>query len=87
VLLPSYNGTTFSGTFFSGAYFPQKLDDFAPFLPTIQALSKTCVFLSNKRSEGCFASDSPPLQTGAIIKKMKRTVGKFAVIARIGAKF
>jgi hypothetical protein len=32
-----------------------------PFLATIQAISKTCVFLSNKRSEGCFVSDAPPL--------------------------
>jgi hypothetical protein len=37
---------------------------FAPFLATIQALSKTCVFLFNKRSEGCFVSDAPP-STGA----------------------
>jgi hypothetical protein len=27
---------------------------FAPFLATIQALSKKCVFLFNKRSKGCF---------------------------------
>jgi hypothetical protein len=33
----------------------------APFLATIQAISKTCVFLFNKRSEGCFVSDAPPL--------------------------
>jgi hypothetical protein len=33
----------------------------APFLATIQALSKTCVFLSNKRSKGCFVLDAPPM--------------------------
>jgi hypothetical protein len=86
VLWPSYNGHFWGYIFFRGI-FPSKIGRFAPFLATIQALSKTCVFLFNKRSEGCFVSDAPPLRTGAIIKKMKRTVGKFAVIARIGAKF
>jgi hypothetical protein len=40
-----------------------------------------------KSTPGGFVWAAPPLRTGAIIKKMKRTVGKFAVIARIGAKF
>jgi hypothetical protein len=34
---------------------------FSPFLATIQAISKTCVFLFNKRSEGCFVWAAPPL--------------------------
>jgi hypothetical protein len=34
---------------------------FAPFLAMIQAVSKTCVSLFNKRSEGCFVLDAPPL--------------------------
>jgi hypothetical protein len=34
---------------------------FAAFLATIQAISKTCVFLFNKRSEGCFVWAAPPL--------------------------
>jgi hypothetical protein len=40
---------------------PSKMGRFSPFLATIQALSKSCVFLFNKRSEGCFVSDAPPL--------------------------
>jgi hypothetical protein len=49
------------GYIFLGGIFPSKMGRFAPFLATIQALSKTCVFLFNKRSEGCFVSDAPPL--------------------------
>jgi hypothetical protein len=33
---------------------------FAPFLATIQAILKTCVFLFNKRSKGCFVWAAPP---------------------------
>jgi hypothetical protein len=51
----------FWGNFFLGGIFPSKMRRFAPFLATIQALSKTCVFLFNKRSEGCFVSDAPSL--------------------------
>jgi hypothetical protein len=49
------------GVHFFGGVPPSKMGQFAPFLATIQAISKTCVFLFNKRSEGCFVSDAPPL--------------------------
>jgi hypothetical protein len=49
------------GVHFFGGCFPPKMGRFAPFLATIQALSKTCVSLFNKRSEGCFVLDAPPL--------------------------
>jgi hypothetical protein len=63
------------GVLFFGGISPSKIGHIAPLSATIQALSKTRVFLlSKKRSEDCFVSAAPPLQTGAIIKKMKRTV-------------
>jgi hypothetical protein len=43
----------FGVTFFRG-HISLKMGRFAPFLATIQRLSKTCGFLLNKRSEGCF---------------------------------
>jgi hypothetical protein len=46
--------------FFRGR-FSLKMGQFAPFLATIQAISKTCVFLFNKRSKGCFVWGAPPL--------------------------
>jgi hypothetical protein len=49
------------GVHFFGGIFPSKMGRFAPFLATIQALSKICAFLFNKRSEGCFVSDAPQL--------------------------
>jgi hypothetical protein len=49
------------GVHFFGGIFPSKMGRFSPFLATIQAHLKTCVFLFNKRSEGCFVSDAPPL--------------------------
>jgi hypothetical protein len=49
------------GVHFLRGRFSLKMGRFAPFLAMIQALSKTCVFLFNKRSEGCFVSDAPPL--------------------------
>jgi hypothetical protein len=49
------------GVHFFGGVSPSKMGRFAPFLATIQAISKICVFLSNKRREGCFVSDAPPL--------------------------
>jgi hypothetical protein len=49
------------GVHFFGGIFPSKMGRFAPFLATIQALSKTCAFLLNKRSEACFVSEAPQL--------------------------
>jgi hypothetical protein len=49
------------GVHFFGGIFPSKIGHFAPFRAKIQALSKTCAFLFNKRSKGCFVSDAPPL--------------------------
>jgi hypothetical protein len=49
------------GVHFFGGIFPSKMGRFAPFLAMIQAISKTCVFLLNKRSEGCFVWAAPPL--------------------------
>jgi hypothetical protein len=49
------------GYIFFGGILPSKMGRFAPFLATIQALSKTCAFLLNKRSKGCIVSDAPPL--------------------------
>jgi hypothetical protein len=49
------------GYIFFGVIFPSKMGHFAPFLATIQRLSKTCVFLSNKRSEVCFVWATPSL--------------------------
>jgi hypothetical protein len=49
------------GYIFFGGVYPSKMGRFAPFLATIQAISKICVFLFNKRIEGCFVSDAPPL--------------------------
>jgi hypothetical protein len=49
------------GGHFFGGVSPSKMGRFAPFLATIQAISKTCVFLFNKRSEGCFVWAAPPL--------------------------
>jgi hypothetical protein len=54
-------GANIGGTLFFRGVSPSKVGRFAPFLATIQAISKTCVFLFNKRSEGCFVSDEPPL--------------------------
>jgi hypothetical protein len=51
----------FSGYIFFGGIFPSKIGRFAPFLATIQRLSKTCGFLLNKRSEGCFVWAAPSL--------------------------
>jgi hypothetical protein len=48
------------GVSFFGGVSPSKMGRFAPFLATIQAISKICVFLSNKRSEGCFVWATPP---------------------------
>jgi hypothetical protein len=42
----------FWGYIFGGANFPQKMGRFPPFSAAIQRLSKTCAFLSKKRSEG-----------------------------------
>jgi hypothetical protein len=49
------------GVHFFRGHISLKMGRFAPFLATIQALSKTFVFLFYKRSEGCFVSDAPPL--------------------------
>jgi hypothetical protein len=49
------------GVHFLGGIFPSKMGRFAPFLATIQAISKKCVFLPNKRSEGCFVWAAPSL--------------------------
>jgi hypothetical protein len=51
----------FWGYIFFGGIFPSKMGRFAPFLATIQRLSKTCAFLSKKRSEGCFVWAAPSL--------------------------
>jgi hypothetical protein len=40
-------GANIGGNFFGGIS-PSKMGRFAPFLATIQAISKTCVFLFNK---------------------------------------
>jgi hypothetical protein len=42
------------GYIFFGCISPSKIGHIAPFLATIHRLSKTCDFLFNKRSEGCF---------------------------------
>jgi hypothetical protein len=47
--------------FFPGGIFPSKMGPFAPFLATIQRLSKTRAFLLEKRSEGCFVLAAPSL--------------------------
>jgi hypothetical protein len=46
--------------FFRG-HISLKMGRFAPFLATIQRLSKTCAFLSKKRSKGCFVWAAPSL--------------------------
>jgi hypothetical protein len=46
---------------FFGGIFPSKMGRFAPFLATIQRLSKTCAFLSKKKSEDCFVWSAPSL--------------------------
>jgi hypothetical protein len=51
----------FWGYIFFGGIFPSKMGRFAPFLATIQRLSKTCAFLPKKRSEGCFVWAAPSL--------------------------
>jgi hypothetical protein len=48
------------GSFFRGVT-PSKIGHIAPFLATIQRLSKICGFLFNKRSEGCFVWARPLL--------------------------
>jgi hypothetical protein len=49
------------GDIFLGGVSPSKMGRFAPILATIQAISKRCVFLFNKGSEGCFVWAAPPL--------------------------
>jgi hypothetical protein len=49
------------GVHFFRGIFPSKMGRFAPFLATIQRLSKTCGFLPNKRSESCFVWAAPSL--------------------------
>jgi hypothetical protein len=49
------------GVHFFGGISPSKIEHIAPFLATIQRLSKTCGFLSKKRSEGCFVWAAPSL--------------------------
>jgi hypothetical protein len=54
---PSINGKIL-GVYFFGGISPSKIGHIAPFLATIQRLSKACVFLLRvKISEGCFVSD------------------------------
>jgi hypothetical protein len=60
VLWSSYNGHVLE-VYFSRGISPSKIGHIAPFLATIQALSKTRVFLLRvKISEGCFVPDAPP---------------------------
>jgi hypothetical protein len=60
VLWPSYNDHLLGVHFFRG-HFPSKIGHIAPFLATIQRLSKARVFLlRGKKSEGCFVSDVHP---------------------------
>jgi hypothetical protein len=49
------------GYIFFGGISPSKIGHIAPFLATIQTLSKTCGLLFNKRSEGCFVWAAPSL--------------------------
>jgi hypothetical protein len=49
------------GVHFFRGIFPSKMGRFAPFLATIQRLSKTCAFLSKKRSGGFFLWAVPSL--------------------------
>jgi hypothetical protein len=51
----------FWGYIFFGGISPSKIGHIAPFLATIQRLSKTRAFLSEKRSEGCFVWAAPSL--------------------------
>jgi hypothetical protein len=61
----------------------------APFLATIQPLSSARAFLFTQKKYRmlCMAQTSTVISPYELINLMKRTVGKFAVIARIGAKF
>jgi hypothetical protein len=49
------------GVHFFRGHVSLKMGHYAPFLATILAFSKTSVFLSNKRSEGCFVWAAPQL--------------------------
>jgi hypothetical protein len=49
------------GVHFFRGHISLKMGRIAPFLATIQRLSKTCGFLSKKRSEGCFVWAAPSL--------------------------
>jgi hypothetical protein len=50
MLWPSMNGH-FWGYIFLGGIFPSKIGHIAPFLATIQRLSKTCAFLLSKKKQ------------------------------------
>jgi hypothetical protein len=49
------------GVHFFRGHISLKMGRFAPFLATIQRLSKTCAFLFKKKSEGCFVWATPSL--------------------------
>jgi hypothetical protein len=49
------------GSLFKRGVSPSKMGHIAPFLATIQRLSKTRAFLPQKRSEGCFVWAAPSL--------------------------
>jgi hypothetical protein len=49
------------GSLFKRGVSPSKMGHIAPFLATIQHLSKTRAFLLEKRSEGCFVWAAPSL--------------------------
>jgi hypothetical protein len=49
------------GVYFFRGISPSKIGHIAPFLATIQRLSKTRAFLLEKRSEGCFVWAAPSL--------------------------
>jgi hypothetical protein len=62
------------GVLFFGGISPSKISQIAPFLATIQALSKARVILQVESTPGWFVWGAPPLQTGAIIKNRKITI-------------
>jgi riboflavin transporter FmnP len=49
------------GVYFFGGISPSKIGHIAPFLATIQRLSKTRAFFLENRSEGCFVWAAPSL--------------------------
>jgi hypothetical protein len=49
------------GVHFFRGHISLKMGHIAPFLATIQRLSKICAFLPKKRSEGCFVWAAPSL--------------------------